>query len=89
MLVVLPRTLQRKWSRPSHHVVELGVYLRSVVPFINRSFLTIPVILLLIPFHHRTLPPARMDQVAPSPLRLFHRQQATLVRVVLEALDDH
>jgi hypothetical protein len=60
-----------------------------MVPFINRSFLTIPVILLLIPFHYRTLPPTRLDQVAPSPLRVFHRQQATLVREVLEALDDH
>jgi hypothetical protein len=89
MLIVLPRTLQRKWSRPSRHVVELGVYQRAVVPFINRTFLTIPVILLLIPFHYRTLPPTRVDQVAPSPLRLFHRQQATLVRGVLEVLDDH
>jgi hypothetical protein len=36
MLVVLPRTLQRKWSRPSRHVVEIGVYQRAEVhSFIN------------------------------------------------------
>jgi hypothetical protein len=89
MLVVLPRTLQRKWSRPSRHVVEIGVYQRLEVPFVNRSFLTIPIILLLIPFHVRTLPPTRLDTASPSPLRLFHRQQAALVRGVLEAFDDH
>jgi hypothetical protein len=69
MLVVLPRTLQRKWSRPSRHVVEIGVYQRAEVPFVNRSFLTIPIILLLIPFHVRTLPPTRLDTASPSPLR--------------------
>jgi hypothetical protein len=87
MLVVLPRTLQRKWTKASCHVVEIGVYQRGTVPFVNQSFLTIPIILLLLPFHVRTLPADRLDQVAPTPLRLFHRQQATLVRGLLETLD--
>jgi hypothetical protein len=89
MLVVLPRTLQRKWARASRHVVEIGVYQRATVPFVNRSFLTIPIILLLIPFYVRTLPSDRLDQATPTSPRLFHRQQATLVRGLLETFDSY
>jgi hypothetical protein len=87
-LIVLPRVLQRKWSRPSRHVMEVGIYQRGAVPFAFRSLLTIPVVVLLIPFHIRCLPDYRLDAPPTTALRQFHRQQATLVRGVLEALDE-
>jgi hypothetical protein len=86
-LIVLPRVLQRKWSRPSRHVVEVGIYQRGAVPFAFRSLLTIPVVVLLIPFHVRCLPDPRLDAPPTTALRQFHRQQATLVRGVLDTLD--
>jgi hypothetical protein len=85
--VVLPCVLQKKWSRPSRHVLEVGVYQRDIVPFAHRSLLTIPVIVLLIPFHTRCLPTPRLDPAPTTALRQYHRQQAALVRGVLEAFE--
>jgi hypothetical protein len=88
-LVVIPRVMQKRWSRPSRHVLEVGSYQRDCVPFAHRSLLTIPVVVLLIPCHVCVLPKHRLDPVAPTALRLHHRQQATLVRGVLEAIDGY
>jgi hypothetical protein len=85
--IVLPRVLQHKWSRPSRHVIEVGIYQRDQVPFAFRSLLTIPIVALLIPFHIRRLPDPRLDALPTTALRQFHQQQATLVRGVLDALD--
>jgi hypothetical protein len=68
-VVVLPRVLQWKWLRPSRHVVEVGTYQRCMVPFAFRSLLTIPVVVLLIPFHVRRLPDPRFD----SPPTIHYR----------------
>jgi cell envelope opacity-associated protein A len=87
-IIVLPRVLQKKWSRPSRYVVEVGSYQRDEVPFAHRSLLlTIPVVLLLIPFHVRHTPDDRLDSPPTTALRQLHRQQAALVRGVLEALE--
>ena len=88
-LVIIPRILQKRWSRASKHVVEVGVYQRATVPLAHHSFLSIPLVLLLIPYHIRSLPPLRLDPAPQTPLRQFHRQQAQFMRGVLETLDAH
>jgi hypothetical protein len=67
-LVLVLRVLQRRWSRASRQVVEIGVYPRSSIPFVCRTTLTIPVVLLLVPFHVRRLESPRLDS---SPLAPF------------------
>jgi hypothetical protein len=56
MIVVLPRVLQRNWSRASRYVVEIGVYPRKEVPSVCPALLTIPVVVLYIPFSRALLP---------------------------------
>jgi hypothetical protein len=73
-VVILPRVLQRKWSRPCRHVIEVGSYQRNMVPFAYRSLLTIPVVILLIPYHVRCLPDPRVDAPPTTALRQVHRQ---------------
>jgi hypothetical protein len=80
MLIVLPRVLQRRWSRASRHVVEIVVYPRKDVPTVCPALLTIPVVVLYIPFHVCCLPEPRLDSPAETALRLIHRQHATFVR---------
>jgi hypothetical protein len=67
-----PRVIQKKWSRPSRLVVEVGSYQRDEVPMAHRSLLTSPLVLLLIPLHVRSLFAPRLDQAPPSALRLYH-----------------
>jgi hypothetical protein len=86
-LIVLPRVMQKRWSRPSRHVIEIGTYQREMVPFAQRSLLTIPIVLLLIPYHVRTYPDIRLDSAPATALRIQHRQQAALVRGVLDAIE--
>ncbi len=86
-LIVLPRVMQKRWSRPSRHVIEIRTYQREMVPFAQRSLLTIPIVLLLIPYHVRTYPDIRLDSAPATALRIQHRQQAALVRGVLDAIE--
>jgi hypothetical protein len=85
MIVILPRVLQRRWSRASRHVREIGVYQRHEVPFVFHSYLTIPVVILFIPFHVPMLPEPRLDPAPPTASQRLHRQHATLMRGVHEA----
>jgi hypothetical protein len=71
MTIVLPRVLQRRWSRASRFVVEIGVYPRKEVPTVCHALLTIPVVVLYIPFHVRCFPDPRLDSPSQTPLRLF------------------
>jgi hypothetical protein len=86
-LIVLPRVMQKRWSRPSRHVTEIGTYQHEMIPFAQRSLLTIPIVILLIPCHVRMYPAIRLDSAPASALRIQHRQQAALVRGVLEAIE--
>jgi hypothetical protein len=52
-LILIPRILQRRWQKMSRIVREVGVYQRKDCPFVCHSPLTIPLVLLLIPFHIR------------------------------------
>jgi hypothetical protein len=84
-IVVLPRVLQKKWSRASRHVHEIGIFQCDLVPIAHRSIFTIPVVLLFIPYHVRCLPDPRLDPAPASSLRLHHRQHAEQIHGVLEA----
>jgi hypothetical protein len=80
MIILLPRVLQKRWSRASRCVLELGCYPRRILPIVHHSPLTIPVVVLYIPFHVRSLQPARMDAPPSTTLRRTHRQHAASVR---------
>jgi hypothetical protein len=84
-LILVPRVLQKRWSRISRHVLELGVFPRDSIPIAQQSVLTIPLVLLFVPMHTRTLTAPRLDAPAPSALRLQHRQHATQMRGMLQA----
>jgi hypothetical protein len=88
-LIVIPRILQKRWSPASKHMFEVGVYQRATVPLAHHSFLSIPIVLLLIPYHICSLPTLRLDPAPQTALRQFHRQQAGFMRGVLETLNAH
>jgi hypothetical protein len=79
MIHILPRVIQRRWSRASRHVLEIGCYPRNTLPLVHHSSLTIPVIVLYIPFHVRSLQPPWMDAPPSTTLRRTHRQHAASV----------
>jgi hypothetical protein len=87
-LIVLPHVMQKRWSRPSCHVIEIGTYQRAMlVPFAQHSLLTIPIVLLLIPCHVCTYPDISLDSAPATALPIQHRQQAAIVRRVLDAIE--
>jgi hypothetical protein len=87
-LILLPRVLQQRWSRMSRVVREVGVYQRPLVPFVCRTVLTTPVVVLLIPFHIRVLPKLpRLDDAPISANQRMHETAKKHLRGVLEALD--
>jgi hypothetical protein len=85
MIIIVPCVIQKRWSRLSRSVVEIGRYPLSILPHTSDFLLQIPFVLLYIPYHHRSLPSARLDTSTSTALRRHHRQQATLVRGVLGA----
>jgi hypothetical protein len=80
MIFLIPRVLQRRWSRLSCCVLEVSVYPRALVPVSHISHLTIPIVLLLIPFHVPALPDPRLDPTLDTTLRRTHKQLATSLR---------
>jgi hypothetical protein len=87
-IILVPRVLQRRWQGMSKVVREVGVYQRTEVPVICHTNLTIPVVMLLIPFHIRILPPVnRMDTSAPAAGKRLHEAEKTHLRGLLEAID--
>jgi hypothetical protein len=82
MLIVLPRILQRQWSRVSRQLIEVGVYQKYVVPGLPESYLTIPTVVVLIPTHVRTLSrDRRLDETSTvSATVRWHQKQAELLR---------
>ena len=80
MLILVPRILQRRWTRLSRFILEIGVYPRILIPAMHRSILTIPVVLLYIPPHVRHLGPPRLDTAPSTANRYLHWQHAAFVR---------
>jgi hypothetical protein len=77
MIFLISWVVQRRWSRLSCCVLEVGVYPLALVPVSHNSHLTIPIVLLLIPFHVRVLPDLRLDPAPNTNLRRLHKQLAT------------
>jgi hypothetical protein len=81
ILIVVPRVLQKRWSRSSRHVVEVGAYKHDDVPLMHQTEIPIPIVLLCIYPHTRLLPElTRMDSTTKAPDERWHRQQAAFVR---------
>jgi hypothetical protein len=87
-LILIPRVLQRRWARMSRAVVEVATYQRAVIPFVCHTSLTIPAILLYIPFHVHSLPdPDRLDPSATTAAQKLHETAATSLRGMLETIE--
>ena len=86
MAILLPRILQRQWSSLSRHVQEVGLCRDiTVLPFPPDAtpVLAIPLILLCIAPHHRSLPTLSENRVgtsADASVVRWHRQQADKLR---------
>ena len=79
-LLLIPRILQRQWSRVSRQLIEVGVYQKNCIPELPKSHLSIPSVLVLIPTHVRTLPRDRLDPSSATATERWHRKQAELLR---------
>jgi hypothetical protein len=89
-IIILPRVLQRRWQGMSKVVREVGIYQRDVVPIVCHTNLTIPIILLLIPFHSRQMPAAhRLDSSSSTAVQRLHEAEKTHLHGMLEALDSY
>ena len=80
ILIVVPRILQKKWARASRHVLEVGVFPRADLPTLHSSPILIPVVLLYVPPHQRSLPDPRLVTAAASADKKWHEHQAALMR---------
>lgn len=76
---VVPRIFQRRWGRKSKHIVEVSLTWAHEMPGPLET--DIPVVVLHLPFHVRSLPlPSRLDP-APGPHGArWHSEQAEHVR---------
>ena len=77
---LLPRILQRQWSRISHHVVEVGTfYPKHLPPPVSYPSL-FPYVMLYVPPFVPVLGPSRLDKPAVAKPNNWHRRQAEEVR---------
>jgi hypothetical protein len=79
-IIIIPRILQKRWSRLSRHVVEIGVFPQDEVPHQHSPLLSIPLVLLYIPPHVRTFPITRVDSPPITADSRWHQEQAGLLR---------
>jgi hypothetical protein len=87
-VILIPRILQRRWSGMSNVVIEVGSYKRTDVPVLCHTNLTIPIVILLIPYHVRRLSPVhRMDSSSTTADQRTHAAAKTHLYGMLEALD--
>jgi hypothetical protein len=75
--VIVPRVLQRWWSKVSKHVESIELPLCTSQG--------IPIFLLLVTTHSLVLPPIRLDSATEPLNKEWHLQQAEAVRRVLPA----
>jgi hypothetical protein len=87
-MILIPRVLPRRWSRISRTIVEIGTYQRDSIPFGCHTSLTIPAVLLDLPFHVRSLPDIdRLDSSPTSAAQKLHETAASHLRGMLESLE--
>jgi hypothetical protein len=76
--IMLPRVMQKDWSSLSRHVQEIGQFKPGTFPTTSR--LPIPVVLLYVAPHLRTLPPPYRKPLPLPAAAQWHRQQAEALR---------
>jgi hypothetical protein len=80
-LFLIPWILQKRSSCMSRHVKESGVFNAELVPLTPPPLVPIPLVLLYLVPHQRTLPPlTRVDPSATAPNKARHRKQVGLLR---------
>jgi hypothetical protein len=80
-LFFIPRTSAAMWRGISRHLVELPTLYPHLTPLRFRPILPIPVTVLYLPPHQRSLPVHdRLGSTPVSSLEKWHREQAALLR---------
>jgi hypothetical protein len=81
MLLFVPRVMSGFWFGLSKHIVELEIIDPRFYPLALPPALPIPLVVLYIPAHMRSLPTRDRLAWIPSPFGShWHKQQATLMR---------
>jgi hypothetical protein len=87
-VILIPHILQRRWTGMSNVVIEVGSYQRTDVPVLCHTNLTIPIVILLIPYHVRRLSSVhRMDSPSTIADQRTHAAAKTHLYGMLEAPD--
>ena len=79
-IFLLPRILQREWSRVAKYIQEVGVFFGDLLPPDSRFTFALPFVVLHIPRHEHRLRPNRMDLPPKARPPRWHEQQAERVR---------
>jgi hypothetical protein len=80
-LIIVPRTVPAFWFGLSRYIRELTMFRPAEFPFVNPPRLDIPIVVLYLAPHVRTLPTKnRLDRPPPPPGSLWHRKQAEAMR---------
>jgi len=80
-LIIVPRTVPAFWFGLSRYVRELTMFRPAEFPFVNPPRLEIPIVVLYLASHVRTLPPKNRLDRSPLPSgAIWHRKQAETMR---------
>ena len=78
-IFLIPRILQKQWSRIISHIRELGIFYPSLLPPQCAYEAYLPFVFLYLPPFHLTLSP-RLDLPSPRKPKNWHHRQAEEVR---------
>jgi hypothetical protein len=80
-LIFVPRVVQAFWWGLCRHIKELATFYPHLTPLRLQPTVPIPVVVLYLPPHQRSLPTKdRLDRAALPPEADWHREQAALMR---------
>jgi hypothetical protein len=80
-LIFVPRVVQAFWWGLCRHIKELGTIYPHLTPLRCQPLVPIPVVVLYLPPHQRSLPTKdRLDFAAVPPEAYWHREQAAQMR---------
>jgi hypothetical protein len=85
-LLFIPRTCMHSWAGLSRHITELETIYPLVTALRHPPRLPIPVVVLYIPPHTRSLPTHRMEYSSLPPGARWHTAEAEKVRGLLQTL---
>jgi hypothetical protein len=80
-LFFIPRVMETNWRKLSRFLGEMDLIFPHTQQLHSPPVLPIPVVVLYLAPHHRSLtPPKRLERPADPPFSRWHRQQATHMR---------